>query len=387
MTPASFSRALGRGGAVLALASAASCAAPRAEAPVVHVGVLASLTGDRVGMSGESTRDGALLAAKEINDAGGVDLGGVRHRLDVVLTDIGDGTDRATSAAQSLLNRPDIAAIVGPQYSRNALPVAVLAEQASVPMISPMASHPGVTAGRRWVFRIAFTDDVQAVALARWAREGLHARRAAMLVEESASYSRSVAERYAQAFRAAGGEIVATEGYTRDRAVDFTAALRRIKAAHPDVLLLPNELPDDTLQIGQAASIGLGVPFLLPDFVDPRLMSRLPVSGGLYTTHHWYVQAPAPESRAFVAAFTRTIHHPPNATAATTYDAVRLIADAMHRAGTAAPGPLRDAIAATRGYRGATGTMDFAGRQDPVKRAVVMRLADGRLEVVREMTP
>ena len=93
------------------------------------------------------------------------------------------------------------------------------------------------------MFRIAFTDDVQALALARWAREGLHARRVAMLYEESAAYSRGIAERFASAFESAGGTIVARERYTRDRASDFGDAMRRIRAARADALLLPNELP------------------------------------------------------------------------------------------------------------------------------------------------
>ncbi|MDB4886358.1 MAG: ethanolamine utilization protein EutJ [Gemmatimonadetes bacterium] len=378
---------LRRAGIPLLAAVAAACSTPPADAPVVRIGVLASLTGPRVVMSGASTRDGAMLAAREINEAGGIDVGGVRHRMEVVLTDIGEGTDMATSAAQSLLTRPDIQAIVGPQYSRNALPVAVLAERVGVPMITPMASHPDVTAGRRWVYRIAFTDDVQATALARWAREGLHARRAAVLYEESASYSRGLTERFAAAFTQGGGQVVAREGYTRDRASDFSAALGRLAAAKPDVLLLPNELPDDTLQIRQAAAAGLRAPLLLADFVDPNVMSGLPMPGGLFTTHHWYLEGSAPANRAFVAAFSKVYGHAPNATSAATYDAVRLIADAMHRAGRTTPAALRDAIAATREFHGATGTMDFTARQDPAKRAVVMRLDGGRLVAVREMAP
>lgn len=369
------------------VAGLTGCGARTPDAPEVHIGVLASLTGARVRISGESTRDGAELAARDINDAGGVDVGGVRHRVRIVYADVGEATDQATSAAQSLLTRPDIVAIVGPQYSRNALPVAVLAENAHVPMISPMASHPAVTAGRRWVFRIAFTDDAQAAALARWAHDGLRARRAAMLYEESASYSRSVADAFTAAFQAGGGRIVARETYTRDRATDFSAAMRRLRDARPDVVLLPNELPDDTLQLRQAALAGLRVPVLIPDFVDARLMASLPAAGGLYTTHHWHADRGGAESRTFVARFTRALRHPPNATAAATYDAVRLVADAIRRGGSTAPDQVRDAIAATRAWPGVAGPLDFAGRQDPGKRAIVLRLDGGRLVPVGEAAP
>lgn len=370
--------------ALLPCLAATACGSRPAPTPEVAIGVLASLTGARVRISGESTRDGAELAAREINDAGGVDIGGVRHRVRIVFADVGEATDQATSAAQTLLTRPEIVALVGPQYSRNALPVAALAENAHVPMITPMASQPAVTAGRRWVFRIAFTDDAQAAALARWARNGLHAGRAAMLYEESAAYSRGIAEGFAAAFGAAGGRVVARETYTRDNADDFAAAMRRLRAARPDVLLLPNELPDDTLQLRQAGDAGLRAPVLLPDVVDPGIMSAIPTPGGVYTTHHWYAEGTAPETRAFVARFDRVMHHPPNATAASTYDAVHLLADALHRAGSTAPDALRDAIAATTGFRGATGPLDFHGRQDPPKAAVVLRLEGQGLVVMKE---
>lgn len=371
----------------LLLLSLPACAGRGEAAPEVHIGVLASLTGQRASISGKATREGAEMATEAINRAGGVEIAGVRYRLVAVFADVGEATSGATSAAQTLLTRPDIVALVGPQYSRNAVPVASLAENAHVPMITPMATHPAVTAGRRWVFRVAYTDDFQAGVLARWAIEGLHARRAAILFEESAPYSRDITTSFTNRFTAAGGRIVARESYTRDRAGDFRDALGRIAKAAPDVLLLPNELPDDTLQMKQARAAGVTAPFLLPDFVDASVMGRIPAAAGLYTTHHWNPGNPDSASRAFVAQYDRTYHGIPAVTAAATYDAIMLLCDAMHRAGSTQPDAVRAALAATTAFRGVTGLLRYDGAQDPRKSASVLHLENGHLAVVRVVTP
>ena len=337
--------------------------------------------------SGASTRDAAELAANEVNARGGLLVGKVRYRIIPDYGDIADATDVATAAAQVLLTRPEIVAIVGPQFSRAALPVANLAENAHVPMITPMGSHPAITAGRQWVFRIAFTDDFQAGVLARWARGNMHASRAAILVEESAAYSRDIATRFDSVFTALGGRVVAREGYTRDQRGDFADALRRVRATNPDVLLLPNELHDDTLQMRQARDVGITASFVLPDFVDSRVMGTVPAAQGLYTTHQWHTQAPGAASRTFLTLFDSVYHRVPSVTSASTYDAFRLLFDAMQRAGSTNPDSLRTAIAATRDFPGVTGTISYHGRQDPVKPAFLLRLDQSHLTIIKVVTP
>lgn len=372
---------------LLAFTLLSGCAAPAADRREVHIGVLASLTGERVEVSGRATTEGADFAVAEANAAGGLLIGNARYKVIADYADVGDATDQATSAAQSLLTRTDIVAIVGPQYSRNALPVASLAENARVPMIAPMGTHPGITAGRHWVFRVNYTDAFQAVVMARWAAEGLHARRAAILYEESAPYSRSLADQFTSEFTRQQGTVVAREGYTRDRASDFSAALARIARTRPDIMVLPNELPDDTLQMTQARAAGITAPFLLGDFVDIGVMSGIPAARGLYTTQHWYPESPAPEARAFVQRFSAATGHAPKVTAASTYDAFRLLFDAMQRAGTTEATRLRDALSATAGFRGVTGPLRFAGKQDPDVPAVVLRFDGTRMQVMRVVAP
>ena len=205
-------------------------------------------------------------------------------------------------------------------------------------------------------------------------------------VEESAAYSRDIAARFDSVFTALGGRVVAREGYTRDQGGDFADALRRVGATHPDILLLPNEMHDDTLQMRQARDLGITAPFLLPDFVDPRVMGTVPAAQGLYTTHHWHPQAPDAASRTFLTLFDSVYHRVPSVTSASTYDAFRLLFDAMQRAGSTNPDSLRTAIAATRDFPGVTGTISYHGRQDPVKPAFLLRLDQSHLTIIKVVT-
>src|SRR5205085_396427 len=83
---------------------------------------------------------------------------------------------------------------------------------------------------------LAFLDDLQGRILARFARETLHARRAAVLYDISTAYSRDIAERFRAEFAALGGTVAAFETYTADQATQFGPQLRRVAAAAPHVL-------------------------------------------------------------------------------------------------------------------------------------------------------
>jgi branched-chain amino acid transport system substrate-binding protein len=286
--------------------------------------------------------------------------------------DFADRADAAATAARALINQDQVVAIVGPQFSRHAIPVSVLAEDARVPMISPMSSSPATTAGKRFVFRLAFLDDVQGLALARFALGDLGVRRAAVLFDVSTTYSRELADRFRNAFDAGGGRVVAFESYTADRSQVFAEQLRRIRAAAPDALFLPNFPDAVNRQIVQLQQLGLKVPLLGSDSWDRP--SLPPLSGlSAYVAGQWRPDIPTEAARRFVATYRQLYGVAPRAAAALTYDAVNILLDAIQRAGSLDPAAIRDAIAATRDWDGAGGPISFAGRADP-NRAVAISL-------------
>jgi len=363
----------------------AACDAPKDED--IRVGVIAYTSGSRRETSGLGTVDGAKLAVAEINAQGGIPIGGRRHPMRLIVVDGGDKADIATRVARGLINLDSVSALIGPQFSRDAIPVAMLADAAGVPMITPMSSHPAVTAGRRWVFRIAYLNEFQSEVLAGFARDRLGAKRAAILYDVANDYSRDLATSFRRHFEAAGGTIVADENYTSDLEGDFRPQLQRIGRSGAEVLFSPNYWSADSLQLLQAARLGLTIPFLGTDSWDPTITSDLGSNQVVYSATQWHPRIGTAESDGYISRFQAQYGRAPNATSAATYDAVRLLADAFERAGTLDLEAVRQALASTGGYRGVTGVLTFGDGGDPSRSAVILRTTRDGVGFVEQVRP
>lgn len=367
------------------LAALWGCEAP--EPPELRIGLLA-LSGDRYWeSSGAPSVRGADLAEGEINEEGGVVVRGRHHRLRVIVRTYDPRPEAASTAARGLLNQDSVHALVGPQLSAHAIPVAVIAESARVPMISPMSTSPLTTRNKRFVFRLAAVDEAQAEGMARFALDSLKLERAAVLFDEADAYSRDLSKRFQRAFQEGGGRVVAAETYTTDRTDDFSEQLARIAATEPDALYLPNPAREDTLQLRQARELGIDAQILGTDTWDLRAFSEHPLAQGVIATHQWHFDLPHPEVGAFLDRFREEYGTEPRTTAAMTYDAIRILALAAERAGSLGPMPLRDAIASIDDYRGATGLVSFQGTQDPDRSITLSTIRDGEIVVLKSIDP
>jgi branched-chain amino acid transport system substrate-binding protein len=250
-----------------------------------------------------------------------------------------------------------------------------------------MSSNPETTAGKRFVFRLAALDQVQGEVAARYAREELEASRAAVLYDEAVAYSRGLAATFQEIFEAAGGFVVSAERYTTDRATDFTEQLRRIAAAQPDVLYLPNAPREDSLQMRQARELGIEARFFGGDTWDLLGYADYPWAEGSVVTHQWHYDVPAPEAEAFLRRFRAVYDRTPRTTAAMTFDAVSVLAQAAGQASSLDLEELRSCIAATSQYRGATGMISFNGGGDPDRSITVSTIRDGQIVVLEMIDP
>ena len=343
----------------------------------IRIGVLVGETGARRASSGFEMTQAARLAEAAINASGGILVKGRLHPVRVILRDIGDQADRATSEARELLNRDSVVALVGPQFSRDAIPVASLAEQARVPMISPMSTHPQTTSGKSFAFRVAFVDDRQGKAVALFARETLQAKRAALLYDVAMDYSRNLAQVFRAEFTARGGVVVADEQFTSDRAEDFTAQLTRIGATAPDVIFAPNFTSADSLQLIQARRLRIAATFLGTDSWNAKSLQGVLEADGAYFTMLWHPAVGTVEADSFVARYRRAYGGLPDATAASTWDAFQVIFAAIHNANSFDPDSIRAAIAATEGFRGVTGVLTYTQGGDPPRSVYIMRFVKG----------
>src|SRR5512139_3560442 len=222
--------------------SACGGAAPGADS--IPVGGIGELTGD-IPAVGASFKNAAEMAVAEINDAGGLDVGGKKYKIDFVLEDNAGKADQSASAAQKLITQDEVVAIIGPNASRYAIPASEIAESSQTVLISPWSTNPATTldantgAPKNYVFRACFIDRFQGRVVAKFALDSLNCTKAAVLYDVASDYNKGIAEFFKQTFEENGGQVVSFETYTTGDK-DFTAQLTKIKEAAPEVIFLPN---------------------------------------------------------------------------------------------------------------------------------------------------
>lgn len=361
--------------ALLGALTALGLACRPSEPPEVRIGLIGVFAETLASSSGIPARQGAELAVAEINDAGGVHIGGVAHRVVLVDAEAQNRPDAAAIAARRLVNLDSVDVLIGPQLSPLAIAAAPIAEESEVLMLAPMASNPRVTAGRRFVFRLAFLDSFQGEVLAQFAFDSLGVRRAAVMHDAASPYGRDVAALFARSFTARGGRIVGIEHFDVDGSRDFRPQLRRLMAGNPQALLLPNFVTSDSPQLRQARELGFRGLFLGTDSWDVLDLEGMPESRGSFVVGGWDRDTTRALAKRFRRLWGLAYGSEPQATAAATYDAVHIVTEAMRRAGSRNGPALADSLRVLGRFEGALTTYDFRGSNDPVRGAVILELA------------
>ena len=361
----------------------ALCAASAVRAEPVKLGFFMSMTG-RDASFGEASLNGARLAVDELNAAGGV----LQRPLVLVVEDNRSLPGESATAVKKLISRDNVVALIGECSSARTLEAAAIAQASGVPLVTPASTSPKVTEVGDEVFRVCFVDSFQGEVIATFARRRLGLGRAALLVDASAPYSVGLADYFSRTFTALGGRVVASQKYSGTE-TDFRAQLTAIRAAKPDALFLPGYYVAAGLVARQAKELGLGATLLGGDgFEAPQLLEiGGPALNGAYYSTHFATENTGHASRAFVASYRARYGAAPNGLAALTYDSVKLLADALTRAGTTDRAALRRSLAATRDFPGVTGRTTINARRDADKDAAIIAVRDGRLVFVETVRP
>ncbi|MFN8729309.1 MAG: ABC transporter substrate-binding protein, partial [Planctomyces sp.] len=312
------------------------------------------------------------LAIKTFNAAGGLK----GRPIELKEYDTRGDAGEAKLAVERLVKSDNVVAVLGEVASKLSIAGAPVCQEAKVPMISPSSTNPRVTEVGDYIFRVCFIDPIQGFAGAKFAREELKAKTAAILVDQAQAYAVGLSEQFEQNFVKMGGTIASTQRYSGG-AQDFTAQLTAIRAAKPDVIYVPGYYTDVGNIAIQARKLGLTQPLLGGDGWDSEELAKIAkdaIEGSFYTNHYAPDQ---PDARVqdFIKAYRAEFGSTPDGLAALGYDAANILFAAM-RSGASLEGPaLRDAIAATKDFPGVTGNITINEKRDAVKSAVVVEMA------------
>jgi branched-chain amino acid transport system substrate-binding protein len=351
----------------------------------VVIGHVASLTGDTATF-GHSADEGIRLALDEINAKGGL-LG---KKVNVITEDDRSVSDEAKTAANKLITRDHVCAILGEIASSRSIAIAPVCDDAKVPMLSPGSTNPKVTQDHPYVFRNCFIDPFQGECIARSAMEVLKLKRFAMLYPVNSDYGvglRGYIETYVKQH---GGQIVADLGYTEKTDKDFSGQLTKIKGADPEAIFIPGYYTEVGLIGPQARKLGITVPLIGGDGWDAAELLEAGKSSlnGCFFTNHYSPDEKRPEVQAFVEAYKRKYNGKiPDAMAIVSYDAMNIMADAIKRAGTTNSQKIKDALAAAKDFPGASGLTTIDKDHNARKAIVVIEIKDEKLTYRTKIEP
>jgi branched-chain amino acid transport system substrate-binding protein len=344
-----------------------------AKGPIV-VGEVGSMTGTEATFGTSSDR-GIQLAVTETNSAGGIK----GRQVQIIALDDEGKPEEAATAATRLIASEHVTALLGEVASTRSLFMAPKAQAAKVPMVSPSSTNEKVTAVGDYIFRACFIDPFQGFVMAKYATSTLHLAKAAILRDVRNDYSVGLAKVFTENFTKLGGKITANESFSSGD-VDFKAQLTNIKNTGPDALYVPGYYTDVGLIARQAREVGITAPLLGGDGWDSEKLYEIGGAAldGCYFSNHYSVDDPSPRIQEFVAKFKKAYGgQVPDSLAAQAYDAAGMLFDAMKRA-TELTGPaIRDALAATKNYRGVTGDITMDANRNATKAAVVLKIAHG----------
>jgi branched-chain amino acid transport system substrate-binding protein len=349
----------------------------------ILVGMYGSLTGDGASF-GQSSREGTELAVDEVNQAGGL-LGGRRIRL--LVEDDQSRPEEASNAVTKLVTQDKVIAVLGEVASRRSLAAAPISQKYQIPMISPSSTNERVTEVGDYIFRVCFIDPFQGEVLAKFAFNDLKARRVAILKDIQQDYSVGLTDSISRNFAALGGDVLEPVSYSTGDA-DFKAVLTQVRSQKPDVLFATGYYPEAAIIVRQARELGMKMPILGGDgWVGDALRNGREALNNTFISNHYSGDNPDPVVQNFVKAYRTRFGREPDAIAALAYDSVKVLADALTRAGSTDGPRLRDALA-TADVLGVTGRLKINEKRNVDKPAVIQEVTyvEGDVKFVYKTT-
>jgi branched-chain amino acid transport system substrate-binding protein len=171
---------------------------------------------------------------------------------------------------------------------------------------------------------------------------------------------------------------------------DFKAVLTNIKGENPDVLFVPGYYEEVGLIVRQARELGLNIPILGGDgYESPKLIE---IAGkeslnDVYYSSHYSPLDDTEEVAKFKESFKAKYGNYPDAFNALGYDMIYFLKDALIRAGEADPEKLKEALAATKDFKGVTGTLSIDEKHNPLKSVTILELKEGEPTFLKKLDP
>ncbi|HXJ83690.1 MAG TPA: ABC transporter substrate-binding protein [Candidatus Methylomirabilis sp.] len=347
----------------------------------ILIGVFGPMTGGAA-KGGQSQKEAIDLAAKEVNDKGGL-LG---RKVRVLYGDDAGKPEEAVNIVKRFISRDNVVLILGGNSSPTSMAAAQVTREAGVPQIIISGTAQRITLQKNpWIFRSAVPDTKIVADLVDFIAQKYPNLKKFAFLYVNDDFGKGGFDSFVASGQRHGYEIVAQERYQRGD-IDFTAQLTRIKASPAQALVEWSRPHEGALIAKQFKQLGMDLPrfggdgFGLSTYIE---LGQDAVNGVIYATHfNPATSQDFPGAREFIAKIKSTYGYEPDFVHAEAYDAAKLAFMAIEKAGSLDRVKIRDALRTIK-YDSVRGPFTFDEKGDPtlvthVVKIVGMKEVDAR---------
>jgi len=379
----------GSSGVASAPASAAAGGSAATTGGTIKIGGGFALTGDESALDLPAA-NGAKLAVKQINAAGGVN----GSQIDFIVHDSQYKMDVTAQTAKQFVEQDKVPLMIGYTDTDSVLAAGPTFQTAKIPFITVGATSPKIpTQVGDMMFLACFGDNVQAAVGAEYSYKTF-GHNAYFLWDKGVEYTTLLGQYFKSRFTELGGTLALEDSYD-DKASDFSAQITKVKALNPKpdfyyVAAMPYNIGPLVKQFRDAGITG---PIVGGDGYDPPDLIKVAgaAADNVFFTTHALMDATGGTDgiKKFITDYKAEYgNDPENAFAALGYDTVYLMADAIKRAGGTDSAAVKTAIEATKDFKGITGSITFsADSHVPQKGVTVISVKGGKFTLGAEVVP
>lgn len=351
----------------------------------IKIGGIGPVTGDAA-IYGEAVKNGAELAVKEINEAGGIN----GAQIEFNFQDDEADAEKAVNAYNTLKDW-GMQALLGTVTSSPCVAVGEVAQADNMFLLTPSGTAVECVQYDN-AFRVCFSDPMQGAESAKYIADNQLATKIAVIYNSSDVYSTGIYQAFAKEAETEGLEIVAAEAFTAESKTDFSVQLQKAKDAGAELVFLPFYYSEAALVLQQAAGINYSPIFFGCDGMDGILDVEgfdADLANNLMFLSPFTPTSTDEAIQKFVTDYKEAYGGTPNQFAADAYDGVYAMKAAMEKAEVTPDMSASDICDVLKGamteitISGVTAKeLTWEASGEPSKAPMVVKIADGDYAVV-----
>ncbi len=342
----------------------------------MKVGVLGAETGE-LSEYGLKTLKAVQLAVEEVNAAGGIN----GQPLELVHYDTGSTMNGTLSAVDSLIDKEDVAAIIGSATNEVTFSSTKKLNDRQTILISAGTRRRIGDTGP-YMFRTTLPDDIAVDELVDYCINKLGIKKFALLSSMSNDYSITLTALFKRFILNKGGEIAedaflwseTTSNISKEDS-SIESQVGKIKSKSPDAVVYTGDPVEGVKIVKEMRRQGIKVPLIGGEdlYIDNFLKDGKDAVLGTIVYSGFYDNSNSPQTKKFVDSYRKKTGGSPDRIAALGYEALMMVAEALKKTKSMRPTHIRDSLSGIRDFKGVTGAVSFTDKREAKKHTYILK--------------